>query len=164
YVALLKKECGVEIEIGFGDGQEKANVGYNDVMRVEIEHRFGVGILERLQARAERLATKQEEKAEGKKDGPPVAVEVFVYPEKLTAKDKLSDGTGAALEIKGETTLVWVDLSAGARFGHPTKYVLISADGVRVVEGTWWPVLNGKNLFRDGKPSKLEFPIKLSEK
>lgn len=91
--------------------------------------------------------------------------EVFVYPEKLTAKDKLSFGEkGERIEIKGDTTLVWVDLAPGARYGHPTECVLISAEGTKVVKGDWWLVLNGKSLFRDGKPYKAEMPLKLSGK
>jgi hypothetical protein len=159
YAKLLKKECGVETTIeGFEDapkGGPKATDSYNDVMRVEIEHRFGKGTLDRLRKRAEESAEK--------KDETPAGVQVFVHPEKLTAKDKLTD-RGSAIEIKSETTLVWIDLSPGARFAHATKYVLISADGTRVVDGTWWPVLNGKDLFRNGTGYKVEFPIKLSEK
>jgi hypothetical protein len=55
YVELLRKECGVEWET-----VEKATAdliaemgGYDDVMIVEIEHRFGKGILEKLQKKAE---------------------------------------------------------------------------------------------------------------
>jgi hypothetical protein len=56
YVELLKKECGVDWETVRGEATPKriAEVGgYDDVMRVEIEHRFGRDILERLQKRAE---------------------------------------------------------------------------------------------------------------
>ena len=55
YVKLLKKECGVEWEM-VTDKFDKLIPkmgGYNDVMRVEIEHRFGYGILGKLQKRAE---------------------------------------------------------------------------------------------------------------
>lgn len=97
------------------------------------------------------------------KDAPAKKANVFVYPEKLTAKDKLVDGpAGAATEIpiKGETTLIWIDLNPDARFAHATEYVLISAEGTRVVKGGWWPVLNGKPLFRDEKAYQVEFPRK----
>jgi hypothetical protein len=70
YARLLKKECGVEATAaGFGmtEGGESANEGYNDVMRVEIEHRFGAGILDRLQKRAEGSA-------DGKESGMAVTV------------------------------------------------------------------------------------------
>jgi hypothetical protein len=33
-----------------------------------------------------------------------------------------------------------------------------------VVKGDWWPVLNGKDLFRDGKKTSMDFPIGLSRK
>src|SRR5262245_36017969 len=90
---------------------------------------------------------------------------VFVYPEKLTEKDKLTDGAGAKeIEIKSESTLIWIDLTPDARFAHPTQYVLISTEGARVVKGQWWPVLNGKALFRDAKEYQAEFPIKLTAK
>jgi hypothetical protein len=91
---------------------------------------------------------------------------VFVHPEKLTATDKLSDGkSGDAIEIKGETTLIWVDRMPDARFAHPTEYVLISVDGTRVVKGNWRPVLNGNELFTQAtKPYKVESPIHLPGK
>ena len=97
---------------------------------------------------------------------PAKSANVFVYPEKLTAKDRLTDGpSGGAIEIKGETTLIWVDLLPDARFAHPTEYLLITADGTRVVKGSWRPVLNGKELFTQGtKPYKAEFPIHLPGK
>ncbi len=98
--------------------------------------------------------------AEPDKAKPEPAAQVFIHPEKLSAKDKLSD-SHSAIEIKSETTLIWIDLVPGARFSHSTKYVLISADGVRVVDGTWWPILNGKDLFRDGKVQSINFPINL---
>src|SRR5262249_19854234 len=97
--------------------------------------------------------------------GFPKKAHVFVHPHKLTATDRLTDGkTGKAIEIKSETTFIWVDLAPDARFAHGTEYVLISAEGTRVVKGQWWPVLNGKDLFRDGKTTQVEFPIKLSAK
>lgn len=99
---------------------------------------------------------------EKKKDQPPSGTHVFTYPEKLTAKDKLTDGEGGTvIEIKEDTMFIWVDLSPYARFGHPTEYVLISASGTKVVQGCWWPVLNGKPVFR-GKEAKVE-PVKLSD-
>ena len=91
--------------------------------------------------------------------------QVFVHSEILTERDKLSDGANKTpIEIKGETTLIWVDLMPEARFAHPTEYILISGEGTRIVQGQWWPHLNGKDLFRDGKSSKVEFPITLKRK
>jgi uncharacterized Zn-binding protein involved in type VI secretion len=96
---------------------------------------------------------------------PAVGAQVYVYPEKLTPPDVLTFGESEMpIEIQGETTLVWVDLLPGARFGHPTECVLISAAGTRVVKGDWWLVLNGKTLFRDGKAYKSDFPVTLAGK
>jgi hypothetical protein len=56
YVELLKKECGVEWEMvtGISTVKQVAEMwGYNDVMRVEIEHRFGRDILRKLEKKAE---------------------------------------------------------------------------------------------------------------
>jgi hypothetical protein len=91
--------------------------------------------------------------------------QVFVHSEILTEGDKLSDGANKTpIEIKGETTLIWVDLMPEARFAHPTEYILVSGEGTRIVKGQWWPHLNGKDLFRDGKSSKFETPITLKRK
>jgi hypothetical protein len=93
---------------------------------------------------------------------------VYVYPQKLTARDKLSFGPGTeqkkAIPIKEETTLIYVDLLPNARFAHPTECILVSSEGARVIKGDWWLVLNGKALFRDGKEFKVDFPIVLSGK
>lgn len=98
--------------------------------------------------------------ADEKKESPPSGAKVFTHPGKLTSKDKLTDGeSNTLIEIKEETVLVWVDLKPDARFAHPAEYVLISASGTRVVKGEWWPVLNGKPLFR-GEGAKVE-PVKL---
>jgi hypothetical protein len=100
--------------------------------------------------------------------GTPSKAKVYVYPQKLTSKDILSFGPDKmqkkTIPIKGETTLVYVDLAPNARFAHPTQCILISTEGARVVEGNWWLVLNGQDLFRDGKESKVSFPIDLSGK
>lgn len=99
--------------------------------------------------------------ADEKKEAPPKAANVFTYAEKLTSKDKLTDGEkGTAIEIKEDTVLIWVDLMPDARFSHPTEYVLISASGTKVVKGDWWPVLNGKPLFRRGDAA-VDVPVKL---
>ena len=98
--------------------------------------------------------------------GSPRKAKVYVYPKKLTAKDKLSFGPDkdqkVTIPIKGETTLIYVDLAPDARFAHPTQCVLISAGGARVIPGRWWLVLNGKPLFRDGKTVSVNFPVNLS--
>src|SRR5262245_1628248 len=56
YTELLKKECGVESQVvGEAAKSERARAemkGYNDVMRVEIEYRFGAGTLDKLWKKA----------------------------------------------------------------------------------------------------------------
>ena len=55
YVELLSEECGVKLETVTEKPTAKLTAemgGYNDVMRVEIEDRFGRNILERLQKKA----------------------------------------------------------------------------------------------------------------
>jgi hypothetical protein len=57
YVQRLKEHCNAEWEVVQGPAdsdalREEVNA-YNEVMRVEIERRFGVGILEKLRAEAQ---------------------------------------------------------------------------------------------------------------
>lgn len=96
-----------------------------------------------------------------KKAYPRDPAKVFVYSVPLTEADKLTDGDGGeAIAIKEETTLVWVDLYPNARYSHPTQYLLISPSGTRVIDGSWWPVLNGKPLFRDARTASADVPAK----
>src|SRR4051794_7019607 len=46
YLALVKKECGVDV-VNVNDAGAQMQ-GYNALMMLEIEHRFGKGILEKL--------------------------------------------------------------------------------------------------------------------
>ena len=78
-------------------------------------------------------------------------INIYIFPHVLTPEDKLMDGPGDPIDIKNNTLLVWVDLYPDMRFTHPTIYILISADGVRIVEGGWWPVLNGKPILYGSK-------------
>jgi hypothetical protein len=51
YVATLKRDYGIAGEVPDGEWTKEQRdevEGYNDVMRVEIEHRFGRGILEKV--------------------------------------------------------------------------------------------------------------------
>jgi hypothetical protein len=71
YFGKLKKDYGVAIEVV--DDKTKAQrdetAGYNDVMRVEIEHRFGRGLLDKLWKEAWRGAEPKgsvEKNADGK--------------------------------------------------------------------------------------------------
>jgi hypothetical protein len=54
YVALLTKECGVKWVTVLRDKVSVEEMeGYNDVMRAEIEHRFGRDIFDKLWKKAE---------------------------------------------------------------------------------------------------------------
>ncbi len=68
------------------------------------------------------------------------------YPYELNKGDKLSDGPGKSFDINEPTLLIWVDLQPGRRFAHNTRYVLVTATGMRSEQGQWWPVLNSKPL------------------
>lgn len=91
------------------------------------------------------------------------AARVHIHPDVLTGDDALSDGDGKkSITITSPTTLVWIDRMPGARFEHPTEYVLISAKETRVIKGGWWPVLNGKRLFGDDAAGRsIKMPISL---
>lgn len=87
---------------------------------------------------------------------------VHIHPQTLSDKDVLKDGEhGDRIDLAGATTLIWVDLMPDARFAHPTEYVLISAEGTRVVKGNWWPHLNGRDVLRGDEGTKVESPIRL---
>lgn len=88
----------------------------------------------------------------------PVA-RIFQYHATLKAADKLQDGdSGPAIALDGETMLIWIDRMPEARYSHPTEYVLVSGKGTRVVKGDWWPVLNGRAIFRGGQKFQITFP------
>jgi hypothetical protein len=54
FVKLMTKDCGVTWETVRRDKVSQDEMeGYNDVMRVELEHRFGRGIIEKLEKKAE---------------------------------------------------------------------------------------------------------------
>jgi hypothetical protein len=91
------------------------------------------------------------------------AIEVHVCPEELVARDLLADGEDTIMEIATDTLLVWIDLLPTAYFVHPTRYVLITADGdIDVIDGQWWPTVNGKPvLFRDDGDYAVPSPFRL---
>jgi hypothetical protein len=73
---------------------------------------------------------------------------VFFYPHELEQTDILQDGPyGPPLGITGKTMLVWVDMEPEMRFTHPTYYILITPDTIRIEKGDWWPVLNGRKIL-----------------
>jgi hypothetical protein len=76
------------------------------------------------------------------------AVALYACAHVLDQGDRLQDGPeGEDLGLEGDTFLLWVDRAPGYRFTHPTAYILISEGGVRVVDGGWWPVLNGQRIL-----------------
>jgi hypothetical protein len=73
---------------------------------------------------------------------------VYAYSHPLQATDRLQDGPdGGDIDLDGETLLFWVDQGPGLFFAHPTAYILVSSDGVRIERGSWWPVLNGRTIL-----------------
>jgi hypothetical protein len=75
-------------------------------------------------------------------------VAVYLFPHQLNSDDRLADGeSGRSFRLGDKTFLIWIDLEPGARFTHPTAYVLISVEGTQVEEGVWWPVLNGRKIL-----------------
>ena len=57
YKRLLRTECGVAWEVvkspKYSEALQASVAGYNDVMRAEVEHRFGRDILKKLWNRAQ---------------------------------------------------------------------------------------------------------------
>lgn len=78
----------------------------------------------------------------------PGEVAVYVHVHLLEPGDRLQDGPeGTELDLDASTLLIWVDKEPQNRFVHPTAYVLVSGRGVKVVDGQWWPVLNGRPII-----------------
>jgi hypothetical protein len=74
--------------------------------------------------------------------------EVYFYPHVLDREDRLQDGPDKrAVPIEGKTLLVWVDREPEMDYAHPTLYILISREGIRILDGKWWPVVNGKKVL-----------------
>jgi hypothetical protein len=87
-------------------------------------------------------------------------VKVYAWPKLITPDDKLTDGGFTPIKITENTLLYWVDLHPGMRFTHPTAYILVSADDeVRIVQGGWWPELNGKPILYGQSETVLKFPF-----
>jgi len=102
--------------------------------------------------------------ARGQVQAPPSRANVYVYPHKLTPKDRVTFGCRSFVEIKSETTLIWVDLQPDARFGHATELILTSVEGTRILKGNTWPTINGKDFRPDGgEEYQVAFPLQVSE-
>ena len=75
-------------------------------------------------------------------------ITVHVYPHQLTSRDQLTDGPLEKLySLYDNCLLIWVDLLPDAFFAHPTAYILISKQNIRVEHGNWWPELNGSRIL-----------------
>ena len=92
-------------------------------------------------------------------------IAVHIYPHKLSSSDQLQDGPLERLfRIHNNSLLIWVDLLPGAFFAHPTAYILISKQNIRVEDGIWWPTLNGKViLYGQNNNFGVISPFKLSQ-
>lgn len=91
------------------------------------------------------------------------SINCYFYPDELTPKDVLADGdNGNTIDIADTTRLVWVDLRPNMKFAHPTVYVFISASGVKMWKGEWWPVLNGNRiLYGISEPIAIQLPLEI---
>ena len=101
-------------------------------------------------------------------EGPPPeeALSIHIFPRELTSLDRLQDGPLERLfRIHDNSMLIWVDLLPGAFFAHPTAYILISKQNIRVEDGIWWPVLNGREVLY-GQENKIGIisPFEVSPK
>ena len=48
--------------------------------------------------------------------------------------------------------------------GGAADQTLQPKEGARAIKGDWWLILNGEDLFRDGKGFKVDYPIGLPGK
>ncbi len=90
---------------------------------------------------------------------------IHVYPHELISQDRLADGPAEKLfRIDDTCLLVWVDLLPEAYFAHPTAYLLISRESIRVKHGNWWPILNDKKvLYGEQNKTGILSPFKVSQ-
>jgi hypothetical protein len=91
-------------------------------------------------------------------------IDIHVYPHELMSRDRLTDGPQEELfKIYDNSLLVWIDFLPGAFFVHPTAYILISKENIRVEYGNWWPELNGRRILY-GQQNKIGIlsPIRIS--
>lgn len=64
-----------------------------------------------------------------------------------------TEGTeaGASLTATGDAWFFWIDDEPGARFDHPSRFVLVDrkTGELTSVDARWWPVLDGVGLWTD---------------
>jgi hypothetical protein len=91
-------------------------------------------------------------------------ISIHIYPHELNYRDQLTDGPlEKLLKIEDNCVLIWVDLLPGAFFAHPTAYILISRENIRVEDGNWWPMLNGNTiLYGQKNKTGILSPFKVS--
>ena len=78
---------------------------------------------------------------------------IYFFAHMLSANDVVTDGReGKSFPLDNDTFFVWIDLDPAAKFAHPTRYVFISAQDVRIEDGHWWPVVNGTAHFTGDRP------------
>lgn len=90
-------------------------------------------------------------------------IDIHVYPHELSIRDRLTDGPLERLfKIDDNCLLLWIDFLPGAFFAHPTAYVLVSRTNIRVIDGIWWPTLNGQTiLYGQGNKIGVLSPFKV---
>ena len=64
-----------------------------------------------------------------------------------------------SFDISEPTRLVWVDLQPGRPFPHDTRYVLVTASGMRTEQGQWWPMVNGNAPWAPVGRGEAEAPL-----
>lgn len=92
-------------------------------------------------------------------------IEIHVYPHELTSRDRLTDGQDGPMYVLGDNCLLlWADFLPGAFFAHPTAYILISKENIRIEHGSWWPILNGKTiLYGERNKTGIISPFKITD-
>jgi hypothetical protein len=85
---------------------------------------------------------------------------VYTAAEPLSPDARLSDGRYTPIPLTTHTLVTWIDPMPDADFAHPTFYVLIGADGeVRVLDGWWWPYVDGETYLYTWAPWEVCFPV-----
>ncbi|MCA9649345.1 MAG: hypothetical protein H6712_19875 [Myxococcales bacterium] len=79
-------------------------------------------------------------------------------PRIFAAGETILDGE-RKIEIEEPSLVAWIDLQPRAKYAHPTRYVIIGAHAVRVLDGKWWPTLDGRPLL--GTPAAVPQPWSL---
>lgn len=71
---------------------------------------------------------------------------LHLLPGEIQPEDALTDGVrGRRLPIQDRSLVMWLDLEPGARFEHPTRYIIIGPQVAEVVGGAERPTLRGRH-------------------